>query len=72
MGAHLLALVQHGNRNLAQPLADLRRILQQLAEANCAGEPGRPRADDQDADLDPVIRRVARRGDVVRGAERRR
>src|SRR5438105_7150970 len=35
------------------------------SEADRAGEPGRPRADDQDADLDPLVRRVGRRADRV-------
>src|SRR5207237_4152001 len=50
----------------------LRGILQQLAETDGASEPGRARADDQDADLDPLVRRVARRSDVVRSSKRGR
>ena len=30
--------------------------------------PGRPRADDQDPDLDPLVRRVGRLGDELRAA----
>ena len=72
MRARLLAFLQHRNRNLAQPIADLRGVLQQLAETDGASEPRRPRADDQDADLDPLVRRVARRSDVVRSSKRGR
>ena len=72
MRADLLALLQHGHRNLAEPLADLRRILQQLAEPNRTREPRRAGADDQDADLDALVLRVARRDDIVRGSKRRR
>ena len=72
MRAGRLAFLQHRNRNLAQPFADLRRILEQLAEPDGAGEPSGAGPDDQDADVDPLVLRIARRGDVVRRAERRR
>ncbi len=72
MRADLLALLQHGHRNLAESLPDLRRILQQLAETNRTREPSRTGADDQHADLDALVLRVARRDDVIRGTKRRR
>ena len=53
MRAGLLALLEHRDRHVAEPLGELRRVLEQLAEPDRAGEPGRPGADDQDADLDP-------------------
>ena len=58
MGADALALLEHGHRNLAEPLGSLGRLLEQLAEADRARKPGRARADDQDADIDPLLRRV--------------
>src|SRR6266702_3663896 len=72
MGAGLLPLLEDGHRNLAQTLADLGCIFEQLAEPDRAGEPGRAGADDQDADLDPLLRLTRRRGDVVSRAKRRR
>ena len=48
MGAWLLALLEDGHRNLTEPLADLRVLLEQLPEADRAGEPARPAAHDQD------------------------
>ena len=72
MRAGLLALLEHGDRHLAKPLGHLRVLLEQLAEADRAGEAGRARADDEDADLDPLVRRVGRLGDVVARGERRR
>src|SRR5712691_1698432 len=72
MRADLLALLQHRNRNLAQPLADLRRSIQQLAEPNCARKPCGTGPHDQDADLYAFVLRIARRGDVVRSSKRRR
>src|SRR5581483_5447764 len=52
--------------------AGLLALLEQLAEPDRAGEPGRAGADDQDPDLDPLARRIRRRGDRVRRGERRR
>ena len=50
-----------GGRGLGAP--DAFSLLEELAEPDRAGEPGRPRADDQHADLDPLVRSVGRRGD---------
>src|SRR6266513_3465927 len=72
MRAGLLALLEHGDRHLTKPLGHLRVLLEQLAEANRASQAGRARADDEDADLDPLVRRVGRLGDVVARGERRR
>ena len=52
MRARLPALLEHRDRDVAEPLGQLGRAFEQLPEADRAGEPGRPRADDQDADLD--------------------
>ena len=58
--ARLLALLEHGHRNLAQPLRKLRRLLDQLPEPDRAGEPSGAGADDQDPDLDPLVGRIRR------------
>ena len=42
MRAGLLALVDECDRNLAKPLGRRRIVLEQLAEANRAGEPAGP------------------------------
>ena len=70
--ARLLALLEHGHRNLAQPLRKLRRLLDQLAEPDRAGEPGGARADDQDPDLDPLVGRIRRLVDELARVELRR
>ena len=72
MRAGALALLDDRDGNVAEPLGGLRRLLEQLAEPDRAGEPGRPRTDDQDADLDPLVGRIGGRGDRVRRRERRR
>ena len=64
----LLALLQHGDGNVAEPLRELRRAFEQLPEPDRAREPRRPGADDQDADLDL---RLAGRGDELVRVERR-
>jgi hypothetical protein len=51
----LLALFEHRNRHVSKSLGQLGRLLDQLPEADGAREPGRPRADDEDADLDPLL-----------------
>ena len=52
MRARRLALLEHRDRHLAEPLGELGALLEQLAEPDRAREPGGPGADDQDADLD--------------------
>ena len=66
--ARLPALLEHRDRHLAEPLCQLRRPFEQLPEADRAGEPGRPRPDDQDADLDLGL---AGCDDELGGIERR-
>ena len=70
--AGLLALVDECDRNLAEALGRRRIVLEQLAEANGAGEPRRAAADDEHADVDPLVRRVGRRRDHLVARERRR
>src|SRR4051794_23897978 len=67
-----LALLEHGHRHVAEPLRLLGILLQQLTEANRAGEPGRPGADDQEPDLDPLVQRIGRRLNRLRRRKRRR
>ena len=55
MRAGRLALLEHGDRHVAEPLGDVRVLLEQLPEPDRAGEPGGPGADDQHADLDPLV-----------------
>src|SRR6185312_8785304 len=62
------ALLEHRDRHVAQPVRQLRRALEQLAEPNRAGEPRWPGADDQHAHLDL---RLARRDDELVRVERR-
>ena len=66
------ALVEHRDRHLAEPLGEPRRLLEQLAEADRAREARRPGADDEDADVDPLLGRSGGLGDRVRRAQRRR
>src|SRR5512132_4344047 len=72
MRARLLPLLEHRDRHLSQTLAHLGRVLQQLAEPDRAGQPRGARPDDQDPDLDALVLRIRRRGDVLARIERRR
>ena len=65
MRAGLLALLEHGHRNLAEALAHLGVLLEQLAEPDRAGEPSRAGAHDRDADLDALLERIGGRADGV-------
>ena len=58
--------------HLAETLGHGRVLLEQLAEPDRARETGRAAADDQDADLDPLVGRVGRRRDDLFARERRR
>jgi hypothetical protein len=53
--ARVLPLLDDGDGDVAEPLLDLRRGLEQLGEADGAREPGRPGAHEQHAHLDPVV-----------------
>ena len=72
MRAGLLALLDERDRHLAEALGDVGMLLEQLAEADRAGEAGRAGADDQHADLDALVDRVGRLGDELARGERRR
>ena len=72
MRARLLALVDEGDRDLAEPFRRRRVLLEQLAEADRARETCRPASDDEDADLDALVGRVGRRRDHFGARERRR
>src|SRR5580765_7921585 len=68
----LLALLEHRDRHLAQPFGERRLLGEQLADADRARETGRPRSDDEHADLDALVRRIARLGDDFAPGKRRR
>ena len=72
MRAGLLALLHERDRHVAEPLGHVGMLLEQLAEPDRAGETGRAAADDQDADLDPLVHRIGRLADELARAERRR
>ena len=70
--ARALALLDDRDGDVAEPLRGLGRALEQLAETDRAGEPGRTAADDQDADLDPLVGRIGGSRDRVGRREGRR
>ena len=70
--AGLLALLEHGDRHLAEALCQLRMLLEQLSEPDRAREAAGAAPDDQHADLDPLVHRIGRRADDLGGGERRR
>src|SRR3954468_5506716 len=72
MRAGLLALLEHRDRHLAEPLRQLRLLFDQLAQPNRTGKAGRAGTDDENADLDPLVLRIGRLGDVIARRERRR
>ncbi len=59
-----------GDGNVAEPPTHVGCSFEQLAEPDGAREPARPRADDRDADLDPLVARIRWCVDRVDGAER--
>ncbi len=63
--AGLLALLDDRDRHVAEPLGDVGMLLEQLAEADRAGEARRAGADDEHADLDALVDRVGRLGDEL-------
>ena len=71
MRARLLTLLEQRNGNVAEPFADVWMLLEQLPESNRTRKPSRPRADDRDADLDPLVVRISRGANRIAGAERR-
>ena len=66
------ALVDERDRHLAERLGERGIGLEQLREPHRAGQPGRPAADDRDADLELLVGRRLRRGDDLGRRERRR
>src|SRR4029450_13732351 len=70
--ADLLALVEHREGHVAEPLGDGRLGLEQLPQADRARETGRPRPYDEYADVDSFVRQIRRLGDDLAQAERRR
>ena len=66
------ALVDERDRHLAERLGERRVALEQLRQPDRAGQPGRPAADDRDADLELLVGRRLGRGDDLGRRERRR
>ena len=66
------SLVDERDQRLAEPLRDRGVALDQLREPDCTGKPGRPAADDRDADLELLVGRRLRSGDDLGRRERRR
>ena len=71
MRADRPALVDERDRHLAERLRDGRVVLEQLRQPDRAGQPGRPAADDRDADLELLVGRRLGRGDDLGRRERR-
>ena len=70
--AGCLALLDDRHGDLAQPLADSRVLLEKLVQPDRCREAGRAPSDDEDADVDALIRRIGGLGDELGRAERRR
>src|SRR5437588_571795 len=69
VGARLLSLLEHRHGNVSELLADVRALLEQLAEADRAGETCGPCSHDQDTDIDPLLGRVGGHADRIARAE---
>ena len=67
-----LPFLEHRNGHLAEPLRQLGLLLDQLPQPDRGRKAGRPCADDQKADVDPLVDRIGRRDDRLRGRPRRR
>src|SRR5262249_52307303 len=67
----LPALVHDGERHVTEPFGDVGALLEQLPEADRAGQAGRARAHHDHADLDPLVDGVGRSGDVTVAVELR-
>src|SRR5262249_44820137 len=67
-----LVLLPHRHGDLAELLGQPRLVLEQLQDAVGAGESSRAAADDDDAGLEPLLRRIGWRTNVVPRIERRR
>src|SRR6478672_6611700 len=72
MRTDLLPFLEDGDGHFAEALGDPRVLLEQLAEPDRAREPGRAGTDDEHADVDARVARIARLGDEVAPVERRR
>ena len=68
----LLAFLQYGDRHVAQAFRQLWPLLEELVQPDRAGQAGGPRTDDQDTDVDPLVRWVRGLSDELGRAERRR
>ncbi len=68
-----LALLEHRDRDLPQPLSQFGRLLEQLSQPDCGSQPTGPGTHDERSNLDSLVRRVGRLrhefGRVERGSE---
>src|SRR5215203_1089620 len=71
MRARLLPFLEHGDRDVAEPVGELGLLLEQLPEADGARKSGGAGAYDQHSDLDLLVRRIGRCRDVAHRVERR-
>src|SRR5581483_7887477 len=72
MRAGRLALLEHRDRDVAEPLGRRGILLHELPEPDRGREPRGACADDADADLDALVRRIGRRADRLLRRPRRR
>ena len=72
MRAGSAGLLDDRDRHVPELIPDFRVLLEELARADGGGEAGGAAADDEHADVDPLVRRVGRLGDEVAPVEGRR
>ena len=72
MRARLLALLEHRDRNVPEPLAHVGVLLEQLPEPDRARKAPWAAAHDQDPHVDALLGRVRRRADHLGGGKGRR
>jgi hypothetical protein len=72
MGAGRATLLEHRQGHLSELFGGLGVVPQELPEPDRRREAGRAGADDEDADVDPLVLRRRRLGDELGRRERRR
>jgi hypothetical protein len=72
MRPRLFPLLEHRHGDVAEAVANVRALLEQLPQPDRAREAAGAASDDQDPDVDPLVRRVGRRGDRLGVSERGR
>ena len=68
----LFPLLEHRHGDVAEAVANVRALLEQLPQPDRAREAAGATSDDQDPHVDPLVRRVGRRGDRLGVSERGR